>query len=82
MTLTGNRSETLELHPNTVSSHTGDISADRAPSYDEIGRRAYEIYLERGSLPGQELEDWLQAEREIESAAHFMRVTIGEKHRP
>jgi hypothetical protein len=32
---------------------------------DKIKRRAYEIYLERGSEPGRELEDWLQAEREL-----------------
>jgi Protein of unknown function (DUF2934) len=76
------RSETLGLHENTVSSRTDDISARRAPNHDEVRRRAYEIYIERGGLPGQELEDWLQAEREIESAAHFMRATIGEKHRP
>ena len=31
---------------------------------EEIRRRAYEIYLERGEQPGTELEDWLQAERE------------------
>jgi DUF2934 family protein len=31
----------------------------------EIRRRAYEIHLERGSQPGLELEDWLQAEREL-----------------
>ena len=31
----------------------------------EIRRRAYEIYLERGAHPGHELEDWLQAEREL-----------------
>jgi len=35
------------------------------PSRDEqIRRRAYEIYLERGEQPGRELDDWLQAERE------------------
>jgi hypothetical protein len=82
MTLKGKRSGTLELHANTVQSHTSDISESHAPNHDEIRRRAHEIYLERGSLPGQELEDWLQAEREIESAAHFMQATIGEKHRP
>jgi hypothetical protein len=32
---------------------------------DNIRRRAYEIYLERGSVPGRVLEDWLQAEREL-----------------
>jgi hypothetical protein len=32
---------------------------------DEIRRRAYEIYAERGYIPGDEHEDWLAAEREI-----------------
>ncbi len=32
---------------------------------DQIRRRAYEIYQERGGTPGQEHEDWLMAEREI-----------------
>ena len=34
---------------------------------EEIKRRAYEIYLERGEAPGRDLEDWLQAERELAS---------------
>jgi hypothetical protein len=32
---------------------------------EEIARRAYEIFQARGSDQGRELEDWLQAEREI-----------------
>jgi hypothetical protein len=32
---------------------------------DDLRHRAYEIYLKRGSNPGNELEDWLQAEREL-----------------
>ena len=32
---------------------------------EEIRRRAYEIYLERGEEPGHDLEHWLQAEREL-----------------
>jgi Protein of unknown function (DUF2934) len=31
----------------------------------EIRNRAYEIYLQRGAEPGHEVEDWLQAEREV-----------------
>jgi hypothetical protein len=31
----------------------------------EIRNRAYEIYLQRGTQPGNEVEDWLQAEREF-----------------
>jgi hypothetical protein len=36
---------------------------------EEIRRRAYEIYLQRGAEPGREMEDWLQAEREAERGA-------------
>src|SRR5260370_30989003 len=32
---------------------------------DEIRRRAYELYVQRGSNPGSEAEDWLTAEREV-----------------
>jgi hypothetical protein len=31
----------------------------------EIRNRAYEIYLQRGAQPGYEVEDWVQAEREL-----------------
>lgn len=31
----------------------------------EIRKRAYEIYLQRGGLSGGEVEDWFQAEREL-----------------
>jgi hypothetical protein len=37
--------------------------------HDEIAKRAYELYLERGSVPGYELEDWLTAEAEVTAAA-------------
>jgi hypothetical protein len=32
---------------------------------EEIRLRAYEIYLERGEQPDCDLDDWLQAEREL-----------------
>jgi hypothetical protein len=32
---------------------------------EEIRYRAYDIYLQRGAQPGYELDDWLQAEREL-----------------
>ena len=35
------------------------------PTGEQIARRAYELYLDRGQTPGHELEDWLQAEREL-----------------
>jgi hypothetical protein len=39
--------------------------AKHQPSSEEIALRAYQIYLERGAAPGNELEDWIQAEREL-----------------
>ena len=35
------------------------------PTHEEIALRAYEIYLERGGAPGDALEDWVRAEREL-----------------
>ena len=32
---------------------------------DLVRKRAYELFEARGCQPGHELEDWLQAEREI-----------------
>jgi hypothetical protein len=32
---------------------------------ERIRRRAYEIYIKRGKVPGRELDDWLRAEEEI-----------------
>jgi hypothetical protein len=34
---------------------------------DLIRKRAYEFYLRRGRSPGRELDDWLVAERDVES---------------
>jgi Protein of unknown function (DUF2934) len=44
--------------------------ANSAPSKDQIARRAHEIYVARGQTPGHELEDWIQAERELMSKTH------------
>jgi hypothetical protein len=42
---------------------------DAAGREERIRRRAYELYLERGGAPGDEVEDWLRAERETREAA-------------
>jgi hypothetical protein len=33
--------------------------------YEAIRRRAEEIYVRKGSIPGHDVEDWAQAEQEI-----------------
>ena len=35
------------------------------PALEEIRVRAYETYLQRGRIEGFDLEDWLQAEKEL-----------------
>ncbi len=38
---------------------------DALPVEEQIRQRAFEIYIQRGNQSGSELDDWLQAEREI-----------------
>ena len=35
------------------------------PEHEEIALRAYEFFLQRGCEHGRDLDDWLQAEREL-----------------
>ena len=37
------------------------------PTLDQIRQRAQEIHLARGGAAGRELDDWLQAERELQA---------------
>ena len=40
-------------------------AASNHPKQEEIALRAYQIYLQRGGVPGNEFEDWMQAERQL-----------------
>ena len=42
-----------------------ETAFDDGPSLDDIRRRAYERYLERGGNHGQHFDDWLEAEKEL-----------------
>jgi hypothetical protein len=44
-----------------------ELTATRStpPTHDEIARRAYQLFEERGREPGREWEDWFRAEREL-----------------
>jgi DUF2934 family protein len=61
------------LRTTSVQRQADEASARPTPSHEEIRRRAYEIYLERDGLPGNELDDWLRAERELQKVALFTR---------
>ena len=44
-------------------------NTQRRPTREEIERRAYEVWLARGGDSGNELDDWLEAERQLSGAA-------------
>ena len=46
--------------------NVGDTTA-AAPDRERIAMRAYELYLKRGGGDGREMDDWLSAERELNS---------------
>jgi hypothetical protein len=37
-----------------------------APTPQQIRERAFEIHIERGGIHGMDLDDWMQAERELQ----------------
>jgi hypothetical protein len=50
------------------STETNTVKSARAkgqPSSDEIAKRAYHYYVQRGCVHGHDREDWLRAEREL-----------------
>lgn len=51
-------SVTLVRKTSPANNSSADLEA-------KIRERAYQLYLERGSTPGNENEDWLTAEREV-----------------
>jgi hypothetical protein len=61
-----NRKRISEIQATSIQAETGEVSVGKSARDERIRRRAYEIYRERGEQPGRELDDWLQAERELE----------------
>lgn len=52
-----------EAAPNADTS-SGEEDQTALADEEQIRTRAYELYLERGGGPSDEMEDWLRAERE------------------
>jgi hypothetical protein len=61
--------EPASMHPMAVIGDTSGTTREDLrvadPNRAEIKRRAYELYLERGGQDGRDLEDWLEAERQL-----------------
>ena len=58
-------------HGSVDASHsaTGEKATVRpihqAPSAEEVAKRAYFRYLDQGSLPGHDVQHWIEAERHL-----------------
>ena len=46
--------------------NVAEESRNNEPTLAEIRERAFEIHIERGGIHGCDLDDWLQAERELQ----------------
>jgi hypothetical protein len=66
------RSATESPRPADIATIGDEIAAadlprfeESQPDYDQVARRAYERYEARGREDGRDIEDWLEAEREL-----------------
>jgi hypothetical protein len=54
-----------ELEPQDDSKNT---STDGHPSFDDIAREAYAIYMANGARDGRDMDDWLEAETRLRAS--------------
>jgi hypothetical protein len=56
----------IALDPaNAVTAEGTRCSSFFEPEKEEIGRRAYDLYLARGQVAGHEMDDWMEAKRQL-----------------
>jgi hypothetical protein len=48
-----------------AAANSNQNGIDFAPSADEVARRAYFSYVNQGSLPGHDIQHWLEAEAQL-----------------
>jgi len=53
------------MKPKPIPLRTLQEAAEARTELEQIRRRAYELYKERGRVDGYGLDDWLQAEAEV-----------------
>jgi DUF2934 family protein len=40
---------------------------DETRRFEQVRQRAYELYMQRGGAPGDDVDDWLAAERQVDA---------------
>ena len=69
----------LNQRPVSASRPTPALDVDQCcidftPSPDEVARRAYFTYVNQGSLPGHDVQHWLEAEAQQLTERNLTRV--------
>jgi len=73
---TGNSGTATATAPRPATSTTTHTTAhpqsavstkSRTPTYEQIAQRAREIWTKKGCLPGQDEQNWLDAERQLKA---------------
>jgi hypothetical protein len=60
--------------PPTATADLNQNEIDFAPSPDEVARKAYFSYVNEGSLPGHDVQHWLEAEAELLAERKLTRI--------
>ena len=58
----------------TAAVDVNEGGIDFVPSADEVARRAYFSYVNQGSLPGHDVQHWLEAEAHLLAERNLTRV--------
>jgi len=66
---------TTPLRPARDAGKGNGSAGDHFNDSGAIAKRAYELYLERGGQHGADLDDWLEAERQLKPATSTSSVT-------
>jgi hypothetical protein len=62
---TSTRARVDSVKTETMPAADGAGRPNGKPTEDEVRVRAYHRYLERGATPGNDLDDWVEAEKEL-----------------
>jgi uncharacterized membrane protein len=74
------RVEPLDIALDAVEQETADSDTAECgsrgntfsePEREEIARRAFDLYLARGQAPGHEMDDWVEAKRQLVEESSF-----------
>lgn len=68
---------------NTHKKAPEDATTDQAelhhePAFEQVQMRAYEIHIQRGRQDGLDLDDWVQAEKELKISGRNGSHVIGQ----